>query len=495
MKTLDRFVLTSYIRPFLTTFLVMVLFLLMQFVWKYIDDLVGRGVEWYYIAELLFYTSATVVPMALPLAVLLSSIMTFGTLGEHNEMAAMKSSGLSLIRVMRPLIIFMLMAAAGQFLFANYVIPVANLKSQTLLRNITNKKPALNIRQGVFYTGIEGYSIKIGEKTGPDNNQLRNIFIYDHTKKMGNMKVIASEAGEMKITDNEMYLNIRLDEGHSYEDLNPSKLKDRDNYPFVKSSLDRATIRFNLSDFQSGDMRAGARKDYDMLNVRQLDDAVDSLHQSFDERRVEFEEQMTGKYSFQTAMMNADSVVSEEEPQKVTTAAIKPDILANIDPIDRQKVIQNSLRIARSNKAYYTNAAAEYLWRDKVIARHLLEWQKKLSVSFSCIVLFFIGAPLGAIIRKGGMGMPVVISVLIFIVYHVTSYSFEKLGRELVWSPFRAMWTANFILFPIGVWLTYKSATDSAIFNIESYLKPFQKISSIFAGRKKKSLEDPPAEQ
>ncbi|MGB0177857.1 MAG: LptF/LptG family permease, partial [Owenweeksia sp.] len=458
-------------------------------------DLVGRGVEWYYIAELLFYTSATVVPMALPLAVLLSAIMTFGTLGEHNEMAAMKSSGLSLIRVMRPLIVFMLLAAAGQFFFANYVIPVANLKSQTLLRNITNKKPALNIRQGVFYTGIEGYSIKIGEKTGPDNNQLKNIYIYDHTKKMGNMKVITSETGEMKITDNEMYLNISLEDGNSYEDLNPAKLKDRDNYPFVKSSFDRSIIRFNLSDFQSGDMRAGARKDYDMLNVTQLDEAVDSLYNSFDERRTEFEQQMSGKYSFETAMIDSNGNSMVGDSVLTSTSALKSDILANIDPIDRQKVIQNALRIARSNKAYFTNAGAEYLWRDKLIARHLLEWQKKFSVSFSCIVLFFIGAPLGAIIRKGGMGMPVVISVFIFIVYHVTSYSFEKLGRELVWSPFRAMWTANFILFPIGVWLTYKSATDSAIFNIEVYLKPFQKISSIFAGRKKKSLEDPSTEQ
>ena len=164
MKLLDRFVLRSFVRPFAITFLVMVLFLLMQFVWKYIDDLVGRGVEWYFIAELLFYTSATVVPMALPLAILLSSIMTFGTLGEHYEMAAFKSSGLSLIRLMRPLIIFMVLLAIGQFLFANYVIPVANLKSQTLLKNITHKKPALNIREGTFYNGIEGFSIKIGEK-------------------------------------------------------------------------------------------------------------------------------------------------------------------------------------------------------------------------------------------------------------------------------------------------------------------------------------------
>jgi len=487
IKILDRFVLKSFVRPFIITFIVMVLFLLMQFVWKYIDDLVGRGVEWYYIAELLFYTSATVVPMALPLAVLLSSIMTFGTLGEHNEMAALKASGNSLIRVMRPIIIFLVIIAFGAFLFFNYVIPVANLKSETLLRNITNKKPALNIRQGVFYTGIEGYSIKVGEKYGPDKNQLRNVLIYDHTKKMGNMKVIVAEEGKMEVTEDERYLNIFLYDGNSYEDLFASKPKERDNHPFIRSSFKKSLIRFNLSEFQGGDMREGSRKHYDMLNIIQLDQAVDSLYQDFDNRKDEFSEQLTARYTF--------PVLESDKGTDSLTQQMNNVILDNVKESNRQRIVQNALRIARSNRAYYTNASKEYEWRHKIIARHLLEWNRKFSVSFSCLVLFFIGAPLGAIIRKGGMGMPVVVSVFIFIVYHVTSYSFEKLGRELVWTPFQAMWTANFILLPIGIFLTYKSATDSALFNIEIYLKPFQKIWSIFAGAKKKSVENTSSQQ
>lgn len=487
MKKLDRFVLSSFIRPFIITFIVMVLFLLMQFVWKYIDDLVGRGVEWYYIAELLFYTSATVVPMALPLAVLLSSIMTFGTMGEHNEMAALKASGISLIRVMRPLIMFMLVIATAQFFFANNVIPVANLKSTTLLRNITQKKPALNIRQGVFYQGIDGYSIKVGEKFGQDQNKLRDVYIYDHTKKLGNTKVISSETGEMSVTEDKLYLNILLNNGQSYEDLVPAKARDRDNMPFVHSSFDKSVIRFNLADFQSGDLRESSQKEYDMLNVIQLEEAVDSLYTGLDERKVEFNDQMNKKYTFKTVKAVTEETFKAEH--------LEDDILSNLKPEDRQRVMQNALRLARSNKAYFTNAHAIYEWQHKVIARHLIEWQKKFSISFSCIVLFFIGAPLGAIIRKGGMGMPVVVSVFIFIVYHVTSYSFEKLGRELVWSPFRSMWTANFLLLPIGIFLTYKSATDSALFNIELYKKPFVKIWSIFAGRKNKVLEDTPSQQ
>ncbi len=487
--------LGAFIRPFLVTFIVMVLFLLMQFIWVYIDDLVGRGVEWYYIAEMLFYASAAVVPRALTLAILLSAIMTFGGMGEHYELAAMKSSGLSLFRIMRPLIVLMLFISAGAFLFSNYVIPVANLKSGTLLRNITNAKPALNIRQGVFYSGLEGYSLKIGEKFGENKSQLRDVYIYDHTKEAGNLKVITAEEGFMEVTGNEQFLDINLYNGSTYEDLLPKERKDRDNYQFTTTVFDTALIRFSLSQFQNGDLREGGNKDYDMLNVRQLDKAVDSLYLSYAERKTDFTRQMVSKYTFTgvgTQLSKADSlrkpVTKEEVLKKVQDFSQMEDtILLNIETPTRPQVVQNALRIARSNKAYFENTHQEYVWREKVIARHLLEQQKKFSVSFTCLVLFFIGAPLGAIIRKGGMGMPVVVSVFIFLIYHVTSYSFEKLGRELVWTPFWAMWVANFYLLPFGIFLTYKSANDSAIFNKELYLKPFQKISNTFARLKRKS--------
>lgn len=480
MKTLDRFVLKSYLRPFIITFIVMILFLLMQFVWKYIDDLAGRGVEWYYIAELLFYTAATLVPMALPLAVLLSSVMVLGGLGENNELAAMKSAGISLMRIMRPLLAFVSVLAVSAFLFANYVIPVANLRSETLRRNISNKKPALSIREGVFYSGIDGYSIKIGEKLGPNQTLLREVLIYDHTQKNGNTKVIVADSGQMKVTSDEQFLEITLYDGHSYEDLIPKKSKDRDNKPFVRSNFDQSLIRFNLSDFQAGDLRKSGRKEFDMLNVRQLDEAVDSLNLNLKEIREDFSKQMIGKYAFQdikdVPRTEKDSLERE----------LSDTLINNFEEKMHSRILQNSMRIARSNRAYFTNARAQQDWRKTIITRHVLEWQKKFSVSFAVIVLFFVGAPLGAIIRKGGMGMPVVVSVFIFIIYHVTSFSFEKLGRFMYWSPFQAMWTANFILLPIGLWLTYKSATDSVIFNAELYLKPFQKIKDLFQRRFRK---------
>ena len=496
MKTLDRFVLRTFTRPFIITFFVMVLFLLMQFVWKYIDDLVGRGVEWYYIVELLFYTSATVVPLALPLAVLLSSIMVFGGLGEQNELAAMKASGISLIRAMRPVIFAIALLAVGAFFFSNYVIPVANLKSESLLRNISNMKPALNIRPGVFYKEIEGFSIKVGEKFGENQSGLKDVYIYDYVQKNGNNKVVTSETGKMDVTPDEKYLDIDLFEGNSYEDLSTTKAEDRDNYPFAHSSFSRSLIRFNLAEFQSGDLRAGKRKDFDMLNVVQLDGAIDSLNQYIANRKVDFNSQMSGKYYFRILRKEAnDSLPFRDSVAELAAAPptgkaykkLDDNILENIEDRERGRVLQNALRIARGNLAYFENVGLEFEWRDKMVARHRLEWHKKFSLSFAVIVLFFIGAPLGAIIRKGGMGMPLVVSVIIFLIYHVTSYSFEKLGRELIWPPWQAMWMANMYLLPIGFFLTYKSATDSALFSLDSYLKPFQKIWGIFAHRKKRA--------
>lgn len=229
-----------------------------------------------------------------------------------------------------------------------------------------------------------------------------------------------------------------------------------------------------------------------MLNIAQLDDAVDSLKISFSERKEDFTRQMISKYTFtnvpplpDTSEAENKAVESFESKRLQLSKAddfshMKDTLLLNIEGPTRSQVVQNALRIARSNKAYFQNTGAEFHWWKQITARHLLEWHKKFSVSFTCLVLFFIGAPLGAIIRKGGMGMPVVVSVFIFLIYHVTSYSFEKLGRELVWSPFAAMWVANFYLLPFGIFLTYKSANDSAIFNKELYLKPIKFVSNIF---------------
>lgn len=476
MKVLSRYILRSFAGPFFATFMVMIFFLLMQFLWKYIDDLVGKGVEWYYIAELLFYTSAGLVPLALPISVLLSSLMTFGNLGEYNELAALKSAGVSLTRSMRPLIILMVFICVGAFLFSNYVMPVANLKGETLLRNISTKKPALNIRAGVFYGGIEGYSIKIGEKLGDDGNALRDIYIYDHTSKEGNRKVIVAERGSMSTTPDERFLHLDLESGTSYEEILPENRKERVRHPFIRSSFDKARIRFDLSSFQAGDLREVRQKSFQMLNTQQLMEASDSLRENVENRRQSVINTFRTKYGFNSKV--------DLQGQTLSTEGL---IIAPLSEIMRRRAVENALRMARAQKAYLTQLQQEFNWREKIIARYYLEWHKKFSLSFAVLVLFFIGAPLGAIIRKGGIGLPVVVSVVIFIVYHTMSFSMEKLGRELVWDPPRAMWTASFILLPIGIFLTYKSATDSALFNLEVYLRPFERIREWLLSRRKAS--------
>ncbi len=442
----------------------MVFFLLMQFVWKYVDDLVGKGIEWYYILELLVYISATVVPLALPLAVLLSSLMTFGAFGEHNELAAMRSSGISLLRLFRVLVVFVAMLAIGAFFFADRVIPVAQFKGKSLLRNITKKKPALNIRPGIFYQGIEGYSLKISEKTGPEKNELKNIIIYDHTAKLGNVKVTTAESGIMEITPDNRFMIIHLDNGQSYEEHLPTKRSDRERKPFSTSVFDRAVIRFPLDDFQSGDMRKETSKDFNMLNNNQLLDAVDSLGLILSDARVHFATSMKERFS----PFSGDTVVLNIPD---TLGKPQEDILQNFDPFRRKLIAENALRLARSNRSFYDSKFTELHWRERTIARHAIEWHKKYSLSFVCFVLLFIGAPLGAIIRKGGMGMPVVISVFIFITFYVMSISFEKMGRELIWHAWASMWITPFIFLPIGLILTYKTANDAEFMGMEFWSK------------------------
>jgi lipopolysaccharide export system permease protein len=480
LKTLDILVLRSFLRPFIPTFLVMIFFFLMQMVWKYIDDLAGRGIEWYYILELLFYWSASVFPFALPISILLSSLMTFGTFGENNELAAMKSAGIPLYRIMRPLVVLMIFVSIGAFFFYNNVIPVANLKSASLIENISKKKPAFNIRQGIFYNGIDGYSIKIGHKGGPDGNELENIMIYDHTDNEGNIKVTLAKSGKMQITEDERYLEITLRDGYTYEEIQTSTRKDRDKHPFVKARFDEALIRFNLMQFQTTNLREETAKNWYMMNVNQLLENADSVKNSLERRKNAFSENFKGKYYFELVEMDS-----------ANASALSTNVLANFNQTMSERAVKNALRMARSNIEYINQVISQYEYREKIEARHYLEWHKKFALSFACFVLFFIGAPLGAIIRKGGMGAPVVFSFVIFIIYHILNTTFEKTGRELVLEPWAAIWFGTLILAPFGILLTLSAANDSSILRSEFYGNIVRFVSNPFKRKKKpKTHED-----
>ncbi len=464
MKKLTLLVLRAFAGPMVLTFLISLFVLLMQFLWKYIDDLVGKGLDWIIIIKLMVYVSVTLVPLALPLSLLLSSIMTFGNLAEHFELTAFKSAGVSLQRVMRPLTVTAIAICFSAFFFSNNVLPVANLKMNALLYDVRQQKPALMIKEGIFYNGIDGYSIRIGKKDS-DGKTIREVMIYDHSESRGNAKLIMAEKGKMAMSDDERYLLLTLFNGSSYEEREDKP--GRRSRPFMRTEFLEQQVKFDLSSFKMTRTNEQLFKDnYQMLNLGQLTYASDSIKKKLTDKKVEF-------YSTMLNTLMIDSV-KLGKPKK--TGFTQAKFIDNF-PQDRKRILISSASYAARNVKNITDdTVMEIEIRSKSLAKHQIEWQRKFTLSFACLILFFIGAPLGAIIRKGGLGMPVVVSIIFFVIYHVISISGEKFAREGVIPPWKGMWISSVVLLPIGIFLSYKAATDSALFDKESYRKFFRKI-------------------
>ena len=455
------------------TFAVVMFILLMQFVWKYIDDFVGKGLEWNLILELMFYVSVTLVPMALPLAILLASIMTFGNLAESYELTALKSAGMSLQKVMQPLTITTILMAAGAFLFANNVLPIANLKMGTLLYDITHQKPSLDVKEGVFYNGIQDITIKVAKKDAK-NNILYNILIYDHTQRQGNNKVVMAKEGLMKMSDDENFLLITLKNGHSYEEVVSQNNKGF--RPLTRTSFKEETIVMDMRDFKMIRTDESLFKDnYQMMNISQLSSEIDSLKIESKERNITLLNQVNKNYN-----LFSDTIISKEfiSDSLIDAMLVQKNWMDVYTADEKKRIFENALNLARTNQSYMSvnNLSSKNALETE--SRYKIEWHKKFTLSFACIVLFFIGAPLGAIIRKGGIGMPAVVSVCFFLIFHVLTITGEKSAKEGVWEAWQGAWLASFVLLPIGIFLTYKATRDSALFDFEAYLTPIKKIFS-----------------
>ena len=444
MKRLHLFLIKSFLWPFIATFFIAVFILLMQFLWKYIDDLVGKGLEINQIAELLFYASARFVPIALPIAMLLSSVMVFGKLGEQYELVALKSAGISFYRLLTPLIIFVLISSYGSFLFSNYVMPIANLKNGSMIYDIQKKKPALNIKEGVFYNDLEGFSIKVAQKE-QDGTILKDIIIYDHTSENGNDKVLIARSGKMQITPDEKFLELTLYNGHSYVDI--PEIKRKKNNPFRTTHFKKDLIRFDLESFNTIRNSENLYKGhYAMLNNKQLTNAIDSLQLIYMEKEVSFQDDISDKYRNQLIIDGKlkSIIYSNNKKQQYDIAISKVRTLGSI---------------ARANKNNL-----EY--KNIIIAKHKIEWHRKISLAVACLLLFLIGAPLGSIIRKGGFGLPVLVSTLFFILYHVLNMIGEKAAKDLSIQAYEGMWLSNIFFLPIAVLLIYKAKNDSELFTL-----------------------------
>lgn len=439
----------------------------MQFLWKYIDELVGKGLEWYLVAELLFYASANLVPMALPLAILLASIMTFGSFGEHYELVAMKSSGMGLFRIMSPLLIVTFLTSASAFMFTNYVWPKANLEFATLLYDIRHKKPAFDITPGTYYGGLDGYVIRIGQKD-EDGKGLSDILIYDHSKEEGgNPHVIRAEKGRMEMSSDERYLLFELENGSSYEEVQG------DEKPHMLSVFDKEIMRFDLSGFQMERTDKEIFKDnYQMLNLKQLETAIDTHRIKRQEKKAVLDAKL---YNRTFKLQKLDSIDQKYLSDSILIAAFKA-----FDKKNELVFLESAISNLRQSKTNIANKKELLDGTQRNINRHLIEWHRKFTLSIACIILFFIGAPLGAIIRKGGLGLPVVISVVFFLAYHITSITFEKLAKQGEMNPAKGMWIASLVLMPIGLYLTYQASTDSKVLDMETYSKFFSKIKGLF---------------
>ncbi len=476
MKKLNIYMLKSYLGPFVFTFFISLFILLLQFLWKYIDDLVGKGLEWYIIAKLMFYASSTFVPLALPLAVLLSSLMTFGNMGEHYELVAMKAAGISLRKAMRPLIILSLVISIAAFLFSNYVLPVANLKFGSLLYDVRQQKLAFNINEGIYYNGLEGFVIRVGKKA-KDNKTIYDVKIYNHSKNKGNVMVTTAESGTMQLSPNQKNLIFTLYDGYRYNEIT-NVARYRVNRPFESMKFKKQILNFDLSQFQLSRTNEDLFKShYSMLNIQQLNYSIDSLSTKHMTAKKNYLRNFIRKYPYIDIANNdtTNTIITDTNKRQIADSINLP-LINNFDIADKEEILEIALRGARSAKENIIAFNKELKMRQKIITKHEVVWHQKFKLSIACFIFFFIGAPLGAIIRKGGLGLPVVVSVIFFVLYHVVSMTGEKAVKTGEWNVEFGIWLSTLIVLPLGLFLTYKATTDAQLMDTESWNRFFKRF-------------------
>ena len=454
VKRITRLLLRSFIGPFAVTFLVALFFLDMQFLWVYADEMIGKGLAIHVVLELLLYASARLVNLALPLAILMSSIMTLGSLAEHQELTALKSSGMRLGRIMRPLVVAMFFISGGALLFANYAWPVANLKFRTLLYSVTRKKPTLNLEDGVFYNGIEGYAIRaatVEQETGA----LSDVLIHHHGGgRDGAGLIIEAETGTMRTSRTGRFLILDLADGASHEERTEPGVRQRDRiYPHLRTTFATQRIRIDLSslDFAKAD-EALFKRAYEMMSLGQLDAAIDSLEGERSHMAATLRE-------FGQRSMNKP-VVGSLPVFDLDTTAFRADWLLRLGPSAERRVHDAARDMLRNAIQTARNQADDRRSKRALADRHAIEWHRKLFLASACILLFLIGAPLGAIIRKGGLGLPTVLAILLFVLYYVVTIMGERMVRSGSLSPVWGMWLGTILMVPAALILNLRAARE-----------------------------------
>lgn len=463
MKKLDKLILKAFFGPFIVTFFIAFFAFMMQTLWKYIDDLVGKGLDIFTILQFIWYASATLGVLALPIAILISSIMTFGNLGESFELVAVKSAGISLTRFMRPLIIFTGFLCIFSFLFANYVIPYSQLKFVSLYQNILVSKPALDLKEGRFYTAIDRYAIRVGNKDR-NGKDLKNVLIYEQMNPLQDNTIIA-DAGRMEITPDDRFLEFNLKQGTRYQE--------RGNYAdtnteFIRLKFGTLKKLFDISEFQKKQNNDSMlRSNYKMLSAAQLNKNIDSLVL----RRDSISKSYIAMIDFSLPYLkdSTPSGINRDSVRYTKNEKLFPDSL-------RDLLYERAISKAAELKNTLVFSGFESFGTREQIRKHKMEWHRKFSFSLACLVLFFIGAPLGSIIRKGGLGMPLIVAIVFFLLFHLLNMFGEKFVKNLLLPPVAGMWLAVMILAPVGMFFTYKAMHDSQLFKKETYLDVLRKL-------------------
>lgn len=471
-KKLDILIIRAFIGPFIATFFITLLVLVLQFFWLYIDDFVGKGLGTGIIIEFISYQSAVLVPLALPLAILLSSLMTFGNLAESFELVAIKSAGISLLRFMRPLFFISLILSGVAFMFSNYVIPVANLKSRTLLADIVYAQPAFDLQEGVFFDKIPNYAIKVGKKEANDS-VIRDVIVYEQGNLLQDNFIIA-ESGVMRVTKDKRFLEFDLKNGWRYQERGTNFTQT--NSEFIRIGFKEYRKQFDLSTLGFNNRTADSvnRNNERMYSMRQLEKAIDSLKKENNIYRGQIQSNIVPQFRFATWIDStwAGQTVAGSKKVKSFDELLPDSTKAGVS--QRVRDLAGSLRI--SSESFDLNLKE----KERNLRKHQIEWHRKIVLSLACLVLFLIGAPLGAIIRKGGLGTPLIFAIIFFMVFYFSSTTGEKFAKENTLTPFTGMWLATFILLPTGLFLTYKAMRDSHLFNKEFYYRFTRYISRIF---------------
>lgn len=501
--------LQTFLPLFIMTFGICLFIVLMQFLWRYIDDMVGKGLGIPVLGEMFFYAALFLLPMALPLAILLASLMTFGNLGERLELLAMKSAGVSLIHIMRPLIITIGIISIGAFFFQNNAMPVVQVKLYSLLYSMRQKSPELDIPEGVFYGEITGYNVYVKEK----NNQtglLKDVMIYDYSKGFNNARVILTDSGRLKTSADKLFLVLSLFNGESFENLSEGQTGSNNRKTAVPYRRETFSTKDILIDFDANFTRTDEsfmQNQYMGKQLKDLQTSIDSMTVRLDSIKAINSKNvydMSYKKTFskpkrelsQQAETGTGNTATANDADSLTKISNEPVKIINFDSLYKAEAPSGQAALLVRAKSNIESVKADYYFKAATLGdeaykvrRHLTEWHKKFTLSFACMVFFFIGAPLGAIIRKGGLGMPVVISVILFIFYYIIDNIGFKMARDGIWEAWEGMWLSSAILAPLGIFLTYKAVNDSVILNADTYLNAIKNFIGKRAGRKVEKKE------